>query len=228
MRPASATALTLATLTALSCGDIAAPIRDDLYEWRLIVPSGAAADTVHFHWARADLPVRVWVEPVGTLPELMQLAIDTWESVYLYREFQARLVSDSTTADVLVRGAAAPGPSKAQAGVRRLHSALAPECSGATDLDVSPDLSELRLPIRIFINPVLGSVPNLDRCLGLTTIHELGHALGIFAHSPNQTDIMYADPVVEQPSLLDRETAEALYHLPPTITAVRAAPGTLE
>jgi predicted Zn-dependent protease len=86
---------------------------------------------------------------------------------------------------------------------------------------VSPDLAELRLPIRIYIDPVSGDFPNLQRCLGLTTIHELGHALGIFAHSPNPTDIMFTDPVVEQPSPLDRGTAEALYHLPPTLTTVR-------
>jgi predicted Zn-dependent protease len=213
------TALALAALTALACGDIAEPLRDDLYEWRIIVPTGGAPDTVHFHWSRADLPVRVWVEPVADLPDLMQRAIDTWESVYLYREFQARLVSDSTEADVLVRGEAAPA--KARFAVTRLRSALAPECFGATDLDVSPDLSELRLPIRIYVTPVSGDIPNLERCLGLTTIHELGHAIGIFAHSPNPTDIMYADPVVEQPSPLDRGTAEALYHLPPTVTLVR-------
>jgi len=219
MRASRRPVLALAALTALACGDIAEPLRNDLYEWRLIIPSGATADTVHFHWARSELPVRVWVEPTENLPDLMQRAIDTWESVYLYREFRAQLVSDSTGADVLVRGAAAPA--KVQLGVTRLESALAPECSGATDLDVSPDLSQLRLPIRIYVEPVSGDIPNLQRCLGLTTIHELGHALGIFAHSPNSTDIMYSDPTVEQPSPLDRGTAEALYHLPPTLTTVR-------
>ena len=205
-----------AVLAAIACGDIAEPLRDDLYEWRII----QGADTVHFHWARSDLPVRVWVEEVGDLPAQMQRAIDTWESVYLYREFQAVLVSDSNTADVIVQGSAAP-PKLVLPGVRRLESALAPECFGATDLDVSPDLSELRLPMRIFVSPVEGDIPGLERCVGLTTIHELGHALGIFAHSPNPTDIMFADPEVEAPSPLDRETAEALYHLPPTIAVVR-------
>lgn len=221
MMRARGPALALAALVALACGDIAAPVRDDLYEWRLIVPFGGGLDTVHFHWDRDDLPVRVWVEDVENLPELMQRAIDTWESVYLYREFQAELVSDSATADVVVVSGFAPA--KAAAGGIRLPSALAPECSGATDLDVSDDLRELRLPIRIFIDPVApADLPGLQTCLGLTTIHEMGHALGILAHSPNPTDIMFADPVVEEPSLLDRETAEALYHLPPTITAVRA------
>ena len=212
------TAMVLA-VTALACGDIAAPVRDDLYEWRLIFPSGATADTVHFHWDQDDLPVRVWVEDVAGLPELMQRAVDTWEGIYLYREFQAELVSDSSTADVIVLGEFAPA---LRLGLTRLRSALAPQCSGATDLDVSPDLTQLRLPIRIFIDPVEGDIPNLERCLQLTTIHEMGHALGILAHSPDPADIMFANPDVEQPSERDRETAEALYHVPPTVTIVRA------
>jgi len=213
--------IAFAALAAAACGDIASPVRDDLYEWRLIVPSAAGNDTVHFHWDRADLPVRIWVagDDVEALPSLMQRAIDTWESVYLYREFQAELVSDSNTAHVIVRGV--PAPSKAVSSAIRLPSALAPECGGATDLDVSPDLSQLTLPIRIFINPqATPDTPTLADCLALTSIHELGHALGIFAHSPNDTDIMFADPQVDLPSRFDRATAEALYHLPPTIAAV--------
>ena len=221
MNRARRAAAALAALTAFACGDIAEPLRNDLYEWRLIVPSGVTADTIHFHWARSALPVRVWAEEIENLPALTQRAIDTWESVFLYREFQAELVADSLTADVIVLGS--PAPAKATAGLRRLPSALAPECSGATDLDVSPDLTQLRLPIRIYISPVEddGIVPNLQRCLMLTTVHEMGHALGIFAHSPNPTDMMYVDPQVDTLSRFDRETAEALYHLPPTIEAVR-------
>lgn len=211
--------LAAAAFVLLACGDIAEPLRDDLYEWRLIVPSGATEDTVHFHWGRSELPVRVWVESAGDLPAQVQRAIDTWEGVYLYREYRAELVTDSGTADVIVRATAAPA--KLALGVRRLHSALAPQCFGATDLDITPDLTQLRLPMRVFITPVEGDVPGLDRCVALTSIHELGHTLGIFAHSPNPTDIMYDDPAVEAPSRLDRETAEALYHLPPTITVVR-------
>ena len=48
----------------------------------------------------------------------------------------------------------------------------------------------------------------------------MGHALGIFAHSPDPEDIMFADPEVELPSARDRRTAEAVYHTPPTLEAV--------
>jgi predicted Zn-dependent protease len=209
-----------AALAAPACGDIAAPVRGALYEWRLEAPSipGPGLDTLSFHWDRNHLPVRVWVEDADELPAHITRAIDVWESAFLYREFEAMLVSDSTTADVVVvRGAAGP---KLQA--RRLHSALAPECAGATDLDIDVGTRELRLPIRVFIDPrSLPDDPGIEACLALTSIHEMGHALGIFAHSADPEDIMYSDPEVDLPSARDRRTAEAAYHTPPTLEAVR-------
>lgn len=221
MAPSRQVALGLAALTALACGDIAAPVRDDLYEWRLEAPSipGPGLDTLSFHWDKADLPVRVWVEDNDDLPRHIGRAIDTWEAAFLYREFQATLVSDSNTADVVVR-AGSPDTPKLRA--KRLHSALAPECAGATDLDIDVANRELRLPIRVFIDPrSLPDDPGIEPCLALTSIHEMGHALGIFAHSPDPEDIMYSDPEVDLPSDRDRRTVEAVYHTPSTLEAVR-------
>ncbi len=217
--PSRRLALGLAALTALACGDIAAPVRGDLYEWRLEAPSipGPGLDTLSFHWDRADLPVRVWVEDTDGLPGHMARAIDVWEAAFLYREFQAALVSDSAIADVIVLG----GPPGPKLQMKRLHSALAPECAGATDLDIDVANSELRLPIRLFIDPrSLPDDPGIEPCLALTSIHEMGHAIGIFAHAPDSTDIMFADPEVELPSARDRRTVEAVYHTPPTLEAV--------
>jgi hypothetical protein len=210
----------LAALTALACGDIAAPVRGDLYEWRLEAPSipGPGLDTLSFHWDQRDLPVKVWVEDADNLPAHLARAIDVWEAAFLYREFTTRLVDDSTTADVIVvRGAAGP-----KLRMKRLHAALAPQCAGATDLDIDATNTELRLPIRLFIDPrSLPDDPGIESCLALTSIHELGHALGIFAHSPDPEDIMFANPEVELPSARDRRTAEAVYHTPPTLEPVR-------
>jgi hypothetical protein len=112
-------------------------------------------------------------------------------------------------------------PTGPQLSVTRLRSAMAPQCTGATDVSVSDDHTQLRLPIRIFINPeaVPGS-PGLDDCLALTAAHELGHSLGIFRHSPNPADLMYFDPSVALPSDRDINTAEVLYHVPSTVEAV--------
>lgn len=212
--------ITLGLFGLLACSDIAEPLRDDIYEWRIFAPSTTGGtDTLSFHWDPALLPVRVWVEDVADLPQHMSRAIDIWQSAFLYREFRAVLVSDSLDADVIVLGSAAP---KFRAASMRLHGTVAPECSGATDVVTSPDNRQLLLPIRIFLDFGFDpSVPGVADCLALTGIHELGHALGIFEHSPNSTDIMFLDPVVALPSPRDRQTAEVVYHVPSTVAPVR-------
>ncbi len=205
----------------LGCSDISAPLRDDLYEWRLFVPAagGSGTDTLSFHWPRSALPVRVWVEDSAGLPAHFDRAITVWKSQFLYREFDAQRVSDSIGADIIVRAGTISGP---QLSTMRLSSALRPECSGGTDVIFSDDNTEFLTPVRIFIAPLASSEdPGLAECLAITSIHELGHAIGIFRHSPNPADIMFSDPVVPLPSTADRETAEVLYHLPSTLRLVR-------
>jgi predicted Zn-dependent protease len=161
--------------------------------------------------------VRVWVENASGLPEHMARAIEVWESTFLYGEFDATVVSDSGSADVIVRG----GTPDDKLQRLRLHSALAPECAGATDLDIDVATRELRLPIRVFVDPrSIPDDPGIEPCLALTSIHELGHAIGIFAHSEDPEDIMYVDPEVDLPSDRDRRTAEAAYHTPANLQVV--------
>jgi len=203
-----------------ACSDIVTPIRNDFYEWRLVVSStsGAGNDSLTFRWPKERLPVRIWVEDAASLPENAPKAIAAWRAAFLYHEFDATTVSDSSTADVIVRAGAAPGT---QFSVMRLHSAIAPECVGATDLDISDDHSQLRLPVRVYIDPGFDpNAPNLAMCLALTTTHEFGHVLGIWRHSSVATDLMYADPAVPGPSERDLATAEVLYHLPSNVEAV--------
>ena len=208
-----------AALVALACGDIGAPVRSDLYEWRIEAPAvpGPGLDTLSFHWGRNELPVRIWVEDAFGLPAHMTRAIDVWESAFLYGEFDATVVSDSTTADVIVRG----GTPEDKLQRLRLHS-VRPECAGVTDLDIDVATHELRLPIRVFVDPrSLPDDPGIEPCLALTSIHELGHAIGIFAHSDDPEDIMFTDPEADLPSNRDITTAEAAYHTPANLQAVR-------
>jgi hypothetical protein len=203
-----------------ACGDIATPLRNDFYEWRLIVPaaSGSGNDSLSFHWPKERLPVRIWVEDAASLPVNVPAGIAAWRRAFLYNEFDATIVGDSATADVIVRAGAAPGT---QFSRTRLHSALALACAGATDLDISDDHNELRLPVRVFIDPRSEpNAPDLPACLALTTTHELGHALGIWEHSPAPTDLMFADPMVDAPSERDLATAEQIYHVPSNVEAV--------
>ena len=204
-------------VAAAACGDIATPNRTDIYEWRLIVPSttGTDADSLTFHWPRSRLPVRIWTEDAAGLPGIVPGAIAAWRQAFLYGEFDATVVSDSASADVIVRAGSAPG---VQFSRTRLHSALAPECTGATDLDISEDHTQLRLPIRVYVDPRFDpEAAGLAECMALTTTHELGHALGIWHHSNEATDLMFPDPVVPGPSERDVETAEVIYHLAPSV-----------
>ena len=214
------TTISMAAL-AWACSDISSPLRDDFYEWRLQAPSpsGGGIDTISFHWPADRLPVRIWVEQTDPLPADVARAITVWRDQFLYGEWDATVVSDSATADVVITSDAPPA---LLLWATRLESAMVPQCAGATDVNVSDDHTQLRLPIRIFINALSPpGTSGLDACLALTVVHEVGHSLGIFRHSSNPADIMYFDPAVELPSERDRTTAEILYRLPSTLEPVR-------
>jgi len=207
----------LCILTAgQSCADIASPTRSEAYEWRLIQASGpGTTDTLSFHWPHSRLPVKIWAEDSLNLPTYVEGGIDKWKAAFLYGEFDAVRVADSNAADVVVRLSA---PVKLVLDRVRLRG-LAPECEGGTDFELPPGSRELQIPIRVFVNPRFDpSTPGVDQCLALTTTHELGHVIGIFAHSPASTDIMYFDPVVSDLSRADRATAELAYHTASDLT----------
>jgi hypothetical protein len=209
--------LGLATGPALlACADIAAPSRSSAYEWRRILPTATGPDTLSFHWPRSRLPVRIWAEDTLNLPAHVRHGIGEWEAVFLYGELRSVVVSDSSVADVIVTSGIAP---KGGFSVTRLQSFMAPECQGATDIELDATGQQILPPIRVYVDPrfVLGS-PGVDPCMALTTTHELGHALGIFTHSPNADDIMFADPTVADLSPRDRVTAELAYHVESSLT----------
>lgn len=208
--------LSLAGAAALiSCADIAAPSRATAYEWRRIVATGSGPDTLSFYWPQSRLPVRIWAEDTLNLPAHVQNGIGQWEARFLYGEYRAQLVSDSSIADVIVTSGIAP---KGGFSITRLQS-MAPECQGATDIELDAGGLQILPPMRVYVDPRFApSSPGVDECMALTTTHELGHSLGIFAHSPNADDIMFADPVVPQISARDRATAELAYHTEATLT----------
>jgi hypothetical protein len=203
-------------IAGLSCADIASPTRSDAYEWRLIQATGpGTTDTLSFHWPRSRLPVRIWAEDTLNLPTYLEDGIAKWKAGFLYGEFDAVRVADSNVADVVVRLGAPVKLELDQVGLR----GLAPECEGGTNFELPPGSHELQVPIRVFVNPRFDpSTPGVDQCLALTTTHELGHVIGIFAHSPASMDIMYFDPTVSDPSSSDRATAELAYHTAPDLT----------
>ncbi len=203
-------------LALLSCADIAAPTRDNAYEWRRLMSTASGVDTLSFHWPRSSLPVRIWAQDSLNLPAHVEHAIGEWEAAFLYREFSAVTVTDSSTADVIVQTGLAPGGGFS---ITRLESLLAPECQGATDIELTANGQEIVRPIRVYVDPRFApTAPGVDTCMALTTTHELGHSLGIFAHSQDPGDIMYVDPIVSILSPRDRSTAELAYHTEATLS----------
>lgn len=201
-----------ALLALAACSNIESPALVSVYQYGLI--NGPGTDTLYFHWPRSRLPVRIWVADTSVLKPYVARAIQRWESVFLYGEYSAQLVTDSTQADVIVLAVDGSSLLRAPDGL----PAFAAQCTGLTE---APSFAThvYTLPIHTYIAAnVVASNPQLLPCYSLTLTHELGHSLGLLAHSPFNTDIMFANPLVDSISTNDRETAVTAYHVPANVT----------
>jgi len=200
---------------ALACSEASAPERVPNYEWRLVVDT----DTLSFHWPKEMLPVRIWVEDSLDMPARIGEGISSWRSAYLYGEYDAVIVPDSSTADVIVRVQAAPPKAIATAG--RLNTLIA-GCEGATDVDTLATRFQLRLPMRMYMAPRYDPAQvDLTECFRVTARHELGHSLGLFRHTSDVRDIMYGQPEATGLSQRDINTAQILAHWPANLIPTR-------
>jgi hypothetical protein len=197
-------------LMLAACDPVGSPNREDPYDFR-IVPT----DPV-FHWPSTDEPVRFWVQPGGALGEYTEAGLRTWEGQFLYREFWGAVVADSLAADILVRWNRDPPPE-----APLTEDPPVQVCSGTTSIPPVDTLTtgELRYGGRIEIRMTWFPAESTDvaNCLARVTAHEIGHALGIFSHSPDQNDLMAVPVVVREPSGSDRATIQTLYHIPSDI-----------
>ncbi len=199
-----------------ACGDATAPLRADRYEWRLLEPlPDGGTDTLSFAWPTGSQPLKLWAQDSLGLVAHTTAAIQTWQAQFLYGEFRGTMVADSADADIIVLAGQPPANAP-------VLPSMARQCQGATDIAVDPQTFLLTPPMHIYIELRFDpDAPGVDACLALTTAHELGHALGIFQHSPDPDDLMYSDPVVSAPSERDRNTAARAYHTPTTIQLSR-------
>ena len=205
-----------AAVAAGACGDISSPSRSDIFEWRGTAPN---IDGLTFHWLESRLPVKIWVEDSLGLPGHTAAGIETWKEQFLYGEWDAVIVTDSSTADVVIGFSIMPAIRSI-----KLFSA-APGCSAVTSFPLPVIGSTIALPFRVRITNLSSAPtsPEAQFCYAITVAHELGHTMGLLdqGHTgTEETDLMFHNPV-SGPTARDRNTIQRLYHTEPDLTASR-------
>jgi len=193
-------------LAVVACETATAPDRSDNYYSRL------AQSGLLFRWPANRLPVRFWVDPAaGPVSQYVLDGIGVWEAQFLYGEFRATLVADGATADVRVRVDGQTPPA-----VPLTDDDPVSACDGDTGFDTTA--VQITAPFEITLRwNFLRQDTDVANCLARVTLHEIGHALGLFVHSDSPDDLMNTQARVRQPSSRDRATLEMLYHTAPTL-----------
>lgn len=206
-------------LSLLACALLAA-CSEPVYPDRSPAYAFASPDGDVFHWPASSLPVRFYAEPRSDLQTLVAHGIAAWESQFLYGEFRGVLVDDSTTADVIVLWGDSVAPPATPDPGPPVYA-----CDGVTQVSLDSTVAALSGPVHVSVTALARAVytaGQVQACLERTTTHELGHALGLFRHSPDSLrDIMASPPLVAAPGEGDRRTVQTLYHTPPTLAPFR-------
>jgi hypothetical protein len=175
--------------------------------------------TAWFHWLPPDYPVRVYAEPVGDNVANTDTAIVLWLSAFRCGELNLVRWSDSNTADIVVRNPPVQPPFTPTTFATAADSTSA--CRGRTDIPAWDSSLVFPRPIRSYVWPMGVDPAATASCYRFVTLHELGHALGLFAHSPDTLDIMHFRPRRRAISINDRYTVQVLHSYQPSL---RAAP----
>ena len=224
MRHGAALSAALAglALAAAGCSDGSGP--DRCFDSNAVSYGFAIAgdSTLVFHWPAGRMPVRVYPEPTGANPANVAAGLQTWVNGFRCGEAWFSFATDSTRADIIVRLVSALPPQPVRGTSFGADSVGA--CAGRTDGNFDSSLT-LTGPVRSYIAPIPGKDSTaLAGCYRMTTTHELGHALGILAHSTDPGDIMYTTPKRSTLSVNDRYTLQKLYHTTPTIAPAPRTP----
>ena len=194
-------------LAAAACTDPLIPSRPGTY--------GFDRSGQIFHWPVNRLPVRFYADPRGALHGYVSLAVKTWQEQLLYGEFSGEMVNDSTQADVIVVWADSVPPD-----VPPDQGPPVTACDGLTLAFTDTSGVQLDGPLHTQLTVLIGKVftaSQVAACMQRTTLHEIGHTLGLFQESPDTQDVMYTTPSATAPSDADRWTVQKLYHTTPNI-----------
>ena len=202
------TAYAAALLVAAACKDTTL---SECFESGGTAYSVALANdtSLTFRWPASHQPVKYWVEAKGSLPANVDAALSLWLGAARCGEISVTRVTDSLAADVIVTNPVQLPP----ASLGALHADSTTACKGRTDPDVDDTLHTLTLPIHTFISPQGIDSALTESCYHFVVAHEIGHTLGIFAHSTDPEDLMYTNPRRRVLTTNDKFTLQTLYHL---------------
>jgi predicted Zn-dependent protease len=210
-----------ALLAGSACDSPTVPADTASYDPRF---PGTSGERLVYHWPLGRA-IGVYVDPRGA-PAGLDLAAavrdggDHWATVVFYREFTLRLVGDAAAADVIVHFDAAPpllSPVCPSTAVIAGPAGVTTACPDESRREFVPfefadgQASHVKMDVTISSDPAV--VPNAARLLTIVT-HELGHVIGIGAHSPNNLDIMFGAPTERFPGAGDARTLRWVLHQP--------------
>jgi predicted Zn-dependent protease len=170
-----------------------------------------------FHWPSSYMPVRVYAEPTGALPTNVAKAMAVWAGAFRCGELTLAVATDSTHADIIVRNPPTI-PAVERPATRVMHSDSSGACTGVTQFSLDSTGTALAGPMRSYVSPYPGNDSALvASCYHFVVAHELGHALGLLADSPDTGDLMSPSPYRLALSEADRYTIQLLYHTASTL-----------
>ncbi|HLO49986.1 MAG TPA: peptidase [Kamptonema sp.] len=185
------------------------PLPPTLANWQTKTESGDYFDQVkppefgHLVWSK--FPIKVFVERVGD-----RNASEGWVKTVLGAVLQwgiylpLQVVDDAEIADIRILHKAPPlqpGQMRSRSGETRYELYVSEEGDGGV-------LSHRCI---IWLNP-----SQTGKYIAAVALHEFGHGLGIWGHSPVDTDVMYFSQVRNPPpiSVRDINTLKRVYEQP--------------
>jgi hypothetical protein len=167
---------------------------------------------VIYHW-RPGHDIAIYVDltnaVAGTdLEAAVREGINVWREVGRLGEVRMHITRDLRAADVIVHHSTAPRLAESDVcppfptGAGGYTLICVDENNVATNMTFV-DGRESHVKMDVSVNRAAATADSVFRSF---VIHELGHVLGIGAHSPNQADLMFGSPRRLVPTAADAST----------------------
>ena len=165
----------------------------------------------------SDLPIKVYADSIASEPTAANQRFQQWTNaakkaiaewnIYLPLEE----VASKETADIIILRSQPERKAKLNldTGLFDIPRAVAAQTNYRFYLGKNPHAIAMRMTVEVSSNFTGVS-------LQATMRHELGHALGIWGHSPNENDALYFSQVSNPPGISERDinTLKKIYQQP--------------